>query len=188
MSRTKAEIVAAFGQLLDERPLNKITVKDIVDRCDINRNTFYYHFEDIPSLLKQTIENMAGQIIQTYSRFGSLMDCLTPLVKYAAAHKKAFLHIYRSTQREAFLSSLDQISMYCVSKYVETVTADIFPASAPPEEKRLLTKYYKCTMVGVILDWLDAGMEYDLLTSAEHICNLLSGSGRQAFLRCAGAK
>ena len=46
MNRTKDAIVAAFGELLTERPLSKITVKDIVDRCEISRNTFYYHFED----------------------------------------------------------------------------------------------------------------------------------------------
>ena len=49
MNRTKDAIVAAFGELLTERPLSKITVKDIVDRCEISRNTFYYHFEGIPS-------------------------------------------------------------------------------------------------------------------------------------------
>ena len=51
MRRARASIIEAFAQLLEERPINKITVKDIVNRCDINRNTFYYHFPDIPSLL-----------------------------------------------------------------------------------------------------------------------------------------
>ena len=37
---TRNAIIDAFLQLLDERPLSKITVKDIVDACGINRNTF----------------------------------------------------------------------------------------------------------------------------------------------------
>ena len=52
MRRTRASIIAAFSQLLEERPLNKITVKDIVDRCDINRNTFYYHFQDLYAVIE----------------------------------------------------------------------------------------------------------------------------------------
>ena len=56
MRRTRASIIEAFAQLLEERPINKITVKDIVKRCDINRNTFYYHFPDIPSLLLEMME------------------------------------------------------------------------------------------------------------------------------------
>ena len=43
---TKQAIKAAFLELLDEKPLNKISVRDIVERCGINRNSFYYHFQD----------------------------------------------------------------------------------------------------------------------------------------------
>lgn len=37
MNRTKSAITNAFWQLLEEKPYSKITVKDIVDRCQINR-------------------------------------------------------------------------------------------------------------------------------------------------------
>ena len=92
MNRTKDAIVAAFGELLTERPLSKITVKDIVDRCEISRNTFYYHFEGIPSLLEQTVKYMTDQIIQAHSKFGSPMDCIAPFVHYCTDNKKAILH------------------------------------------------------------------------------------------------
>ncbi|WP_295208123.1 TetR family transcriptional regulator [Ruminococcus sp.] len=38
------------------KPLSKITVSEIVADCNINRKTFYYHFEDVQSLLKWTLE------------------------------------------------------------------------------------------------------------------------------------
>lgn len=47
---TKRAIRDSFVKLLNERPLSQITVKDIVDDCGVNRNTFYYHFRDIPDL------------------------------------------------------------------------------------------------------------------------------------------
>lgn len=90
MNRTKDAIAAAFFGLLTERPLSKITVKDIVDRCGINRNTFYYHFEGIPSLLEQTVKYMSDQIIQTHSKFGSPIDCIAPFVPYCTDNKKPF--------------------------------------------------------------------------------------------------
>ena len=40
---TKRAIKAAFLELLDEKPLNKISVRDIVERCGINRNSFSGH-------------------------------------------------------------------------------------------------------------------------------------------------
>ena len=48
---TKNAIKASFMKLLNEKPLNKISVKNIVEDCGINRNSFYYHFQDIPSLI-----------------------------------------------------------------------------------------------------------------------------------------
>ncbi len=50
MKKTKETIIDAFWQLLEEKPFNKITVQNIVQRCHLNRNTFYYHFQDIPNL------------------------------------------------------------------------------------------------------------------------------------------
>ena len=47
-SITKRAIQSAFLELLDQRSLSRITVKDITDICGINRNTFYYYFEDLP--------------------------------------------------------------------------------------------------------------------------------------------
>ncbi|WP_303030813.1 TetR/AcrR family transcriptional regulator, partial [uncultured Duncaniella sp.] len=52
---TRKAIQETFITLLDERPLNKITVKDIVETCGINRNSFYYHYQDLPALLEEII-------------------------------------------------------------------------------------------------------------------------------------
>ena len=55
-SFTRNAIIASFLKLLNERPLHKITVKDIVEDCGINRNSFYYHFEDLPALVEAIVE------------------------------------------------------------------------------------------------------------------------------------
>ena len=44
---TKKAIVNSFIKLLNEKPLDKITVKNIAEDCGINRTTFYYHFRII---------------------------------------------------------------------------------------------------------------------------------------------
>ena len=49
---TKNAIMTSLVKLLNEKPLDKITVKDIVEDCGINRNTFYYHYHDIYDPLK----------------------------------------------------------------------------------------------------------------------------------------
>ena len=51
---TKQAIKNSFLKLLNDRPLNQVTVKAIVEDCGINRNTFYYHFTDIPALTRSS--------------------------------------------------------------------------------------------------------------------------------------
>ena len=50
---TKQAIYASFLKFLNEKPLDKITVKDIVDDCGINRKTFYYYFQDMYDLARE---------------------------------------------------------------------------------------------------------------------------------------
>lgn len=48
---TKQKIAQALRQLMLERPLKKITVQDLMDRTQMKRQTFYYHFQDIYDVL-----------------------------------------------------------------------------------------------------------------------------------------
>ena len=65
LNQTKDIIVTAFWQLLDEKPFNQVTVKDIVTRCQVNRNTFYYHFHDIPELVEYSIKEDVDAIMRS---------------------------------------------------------------------------------------------------------------------------
>ena len=46
-ANTKLE--SAFLKLIMEKPFAKITVNDIVEEAGVHRNTFYYHYQSIPS-------------------------------------------------------------------------------------------------------------------------------------------
>ena len=45
-SLTKRALAQAINELMNEKPLVKISIADIVDRCQMNRQSFYYHFRD----------------------------------------------------------------------------------------------------------------------------------------------
>ena len=60
--RSKKLIKAALADLLLEKPLDKITVTDIVNRAQINRGTFYAHYTDIPGVIDQLIRDAFSRI------------------------------------------------------------------------------------------------------------------------------
>ena len=63
MNRTKKAIMDVFWQLLEEKSYSKITVQNIVERCQVNRNTFYYHFQDIPTPVECSIQEWTESVI-----------------------------------------------------------------------------------------------------------------------------
>ena len=75
--QTQRAIRETFLTLLDERPLHEITVKLIVERCGINRKTFYNHYRDIPDLMEQILTDEADAIMARYTQVDSFEACRT---------------------------------------------------------------------------------------------------------------
>ena len=61
---TRQIILQTLTELMNEKPLSKITVKDIVERCGVNRNTFYYHFRDIPDAVEAVVKEELKDILK----------------------------------------------------------------------------------------------------------------------------
>ena len=69
--------------MLEERPLSNITVKDIVEKCGINRNSFYYHYQDIPALIEEIVKEEAEQILEKYPSVSTIVECFDALIEFA---------------------------------------------------------------------------------------------------------
>ena len=86
---TEKAIKASFLKLLNERPLTKITVRDIVEDCGINRNSFYYHYRDIPALLEELITEQADNIMKKYPSISSLEEAFRAALEFSMENKRA---------------------------------------------------------------------------------------------------
>ena len=97
---TKQAIKNSFLKLLNERPLSRVTVKAIVEDCGINRNTFYYHFADIPSLATEIITERADNIVREYANPESPAACLHAAVQFMTENRRAVMHMYCSISHD----------------------------------------------------------------------------------------
>lgn len=92
-SFTKEVIIKTLFELLNEKPLAKITVKDIVERCGVNRNTFYYHFRDISDVVECALKRKVDKAFEQPVEIDSVLECLEVLVNLIGENRKAMLHI-----------------------------------------------------------------------------------------------
>ena len=91
---TKQAIRSSCIKLLNERPTHQtITVKDIVEDCGINRNSFYYHYQDLPSLIAEIFTEEADRLIRDYPKIDTIEDGLLAAISFVMENKKAILHI-----------------------------------------------------------------------------------------------
>lgn len=52
--RSKRLIREAFMTLVQKKDIDKITIKEITDMCDLSRNTFYLHYQDVYAILEES--------------------------------------------------------------------------------------------------------------------------------------
>lgn len=178
---TKIAIKNGFFKLLNERPLNHITVKDIANECGINRNSFYYHFDDIPALIEEIVTEEADGIIEQYPTIDSLETCLIAALDYANQNKKAMLHIYNSVNRTIFEQYLWKICNRLIAAYGDTVFGDK-PISE--QDRELILNYYECLCFGTVIGWLNNGMKDNIGERVHRICELKKGMLEEMIDRC----
>lgn len=156
---TKKAIKETFIKLLDERPLNQITVKDIVEECGINRNSFYYHYADLPALLEEVVAGDLEEIIRSHPTIDSLEEGFDTVVESVLHRKRMVLHIYNSLSRDVFQRYLMKVCQYVASAYINTA---LDGREVDESERAILIRYHKCVCFGSVMDWLDSGMKDDI--------------------------
>ena len=180
-SFTKKAIEASFLKLLNETPLSNITVKMIVDDCQINRNSFYYHFQDIPSLLEAIIVQMLDDIIQLIPSDLNVSDCLLEISEELDRNKRALLHIWNSGNRERFERHLLFACDYAVKRYMECARTTEDYASIREEDLLLVGDFMKCEFYGQVTSWLCQDMSFDIIEHTKALSALFAGTFRTAL-------
>ena len=179
--RTEKAIMHAFLELLNQHPLDKITVKDIVTACGISRNTFYYHYQDIYDLLRATFDAVAELVLR--EDVTTWQESLRSCTRFALENRRAVYHVYRSAHREQLERYLYRVTEERMDRLIRHLTAQM---SISEEDVRYLTLFYKCAVVGILLEWLNADMKGDVDRLISRMGVLLEGNLRLSLERVGG--
>ncbi|MGI6266337.1 MAG: TetR/AcrR family transcriptional regulator [Candidatus Metalachnospira sp.] len=155
---TKKAIVNSFIKLLNEKLLDKITVKNIAEDCGINRNTFYYHFSDIRELTVYTIDSQIHSVSELDFNGDSWVDSFVEAAKFVIDNKKAVYNIYNSLNRETVENYLNTVAFKVTDNFVSAKAVGI---DADKSDIELIKDFYMSALVGIICKWLENGMDKD---------------------------
>ena len=90
---TKKVLAASLKKLLEKANLDKITVKDIVEGCQVNRQTFYYHFQDVYDLLEWIFTTETAEAISDKKTYDTWQQGFIQAFHYVEKYRSLVQHL-----------------------------------------------------------------------------------------------
>lgn len=182
---TKQAIKASFLKLLNEQPLSRITVRSIVEDCGINRNSFYYHYQDIPTLIEEIIKEKVDTLVAKYPTINTLHDCVDLAFHFALQNKKAVLHIYNSVNRAMYEQYTMELCEYVITTYLNTAFGQ---EAISAYDHAIVVRMLKCELFGLLYEWIRNGMKDDAVQEIYRVADLCRGLSEELLCRIRAAE
>ena len=150
---TKKMLSASLKHCMEKKSLSKITVTDIVTDCGLNRKTFYYHFQDVPDLLKWTLEQEAVDVVKQFDLLNELEEALRFAVRYIRENSHMITCAYDSIGRDELKRFLNHDFQSIVMSIVEQIERKE-NVHSDPDAKKIICNFYTEGMAGELVDLL----------------------------------
>ena len=177
---TKYALGESLKKILQKKPLNKITVTEIVNDCGVNRMTFYYHFHDIYDLLEWVCVKDAEKALEGKSYHSNWQEGLANLLSKVQENKSFVMHIYQSMSRDYLERYLYRLTE---ALFIGVINAMDKDRTLKTEDKEFIASYYKYAFLGILINWIDGNMQEDPKDIIEKLSILVDGDLVSAISR-----
>ena len=139
--------------------MDKITVKDIIEEVGVNRNTFYYHFEDIYDLIDNIFHEEMKSVAAEVRDDSTFEDIMERAAQILLDNRAAIRHLYESKSRDVIYKYLDKVT----NMFIETLVRRKAEGTGISEDGiKFITYYYSSATISHSLRWIEKGMpDYD---------------------------
>ena len=177
---TKKAIMQCFIQMLNESPMDKISVVDIAERCGINRNTFYYYYCDIYALVKELFTIEAQRIAEKELSCATWQEVCLEALEFVRENRRAVYHLFHSNHRDRLEEYLYDVAHLEMVNFVRR-EAEGMPVKE--EDINSLALFYTSALVGLVTRWMLEGMKADVESILDNIGRLITGNLRMSLER-----
>lgn len=177
---TKNLIKQEFIKLLNKKSLHNITVTEIAKQCKIERKTFYYHYENLPQLVKEIFDEELEDVIKEFNETLSWEESFISAEKFILDNKKIVKHMYESDYKIELEKYIFSISGEIMRKYVRRVAKD---TKAQEIDIKLIAYFYQCALSSSLVEWVATDMKTDPKIVARRLGKLMDGNILESLKR-----
>ena len=179
-SSTKRALADALKQMMEVKPIAKITVKDLVEICNVNRQTFYYHFDDVYDLLEWVFEEDANRALPKEVVYEHWQQDVMIFFHYLSGNSSFALNVYNSDSRLYMLKYLKSRLESCIRSFADIVSEGM---NIDKQDYDFVIEFYSNGIIGLIAQWMDLNMQTPKVITQERLLRVLEGSVENMLLR-----
>ncbi|MEM1484432.1 dihydroxyacetone kinase transcriptional activator DhaS [Oscillospiraceae bacterium PP1C4] len=176
---TKKAIASALKKLCQTKPFDKISIADITESCGLNRQSFYYHFQDKYELLNWIYYNEGFVNVTDGINFSNWSNRLLQLLQTMQKDKLFYMNTIKSQDSsfEEYLCKITHTLFYDAIEKLDT------HKDLSEDHKNFYAQFYAFGICGVVASWAKDGMKTPPEQVSEHLKSLALQSEKLAFER-----
>lgn len=171
--QTKKSLAKSLKKLMRSTPLHKISVKDVVKDCNLNRQTFYYHFHDIYELVEWIYKTEAIESIAEYKSYNTWIDGFYKIFLYIEGNKEFCYNTLNSLSRTHLDMYLFSVINDLLMGVINEISSDMI---IKIEDKKFMADFYTHAFAGLVIQWMKDGMKEDPKVLIEKLKELIEGN------------
>ncbi len=169
-NETKRNLAAALKELMRQKGPDKITIREITEKCGCNRQTFYYHFEDIYDLLKWLYQQDIVMLQNKQKEGNSWQEEILMLLDYLTKNRSVCINTLNSmgyrNLRRFFYEDIYGI----INKFILELQSC---KNESEDYIEFLTHFYTISLGTLMESWVLGEIEKEPQSIVEYLCKII---------------
>jgi AcrR family transcriptional regulator len=154
--RTRNRLGAALVALIQEKPIDKVTVQEVLDRANVGRSTFYFHYSDKNDLFLSELEEGLEMWSTTLSRKREMSRRVAPVAEFFA-HVADARKLYRALVEAGRINAFFELAQGYFARGIAHRLKEKGPENVVQRELDALSHSLAGNLLALLKWWLDSG-------------------------------
>lgn len=184
INKSKKALKEALIVLMKEKEFKKITITEIVDFADLNRGTFYKHYQYKEDLLDEVIEDVFADLKDSY-RAPYHNNAMFFEERLSTSAIKIFDHVYKFSNFYTIIIKANGLpgfpSRICEVLKELAINDGLLDQLDSSIDKEIYASYHAYSLLGMIVEWVNGGFKYTSHHMAEQLLQIISTTNRSSY-------